>query len=113
MDFIRKYVAPLLLVLFGWYYSGISLCTHTHVIDGRAVTHSHPGFAEGHSHSTAQFAAINLLTSFDADSPLSPSCIGDVSLTVPESDTTYGAQLSEEDIVSVNTLRGPPQKHLS
>lgn len=32
----------LLIAIFGWYYASVSLNQHTHIVNGIAVSHSHP-----------------------------------------------------------------------
>lgn len=63
---MRKYKrnigAVLLLVLFAWYWSSVTLFPHAHNIDGHIYVHSHPfsGTSNnpGHSHTPQQFQLI-------------------------------------------------------
>jgi len=63
---VRKYKrnigAVLLLVLFAWYWSSVTLFPHAHNIDGHIYVHSHPfsGTSNnpGHSHTPQQFQLI-------------------------------------------------------
>jgi hypothetical protein len=61
-DIKKLILAVFLLALFTSYTAGITLFTHIHVVDGRAITHSHPYKGTpnnpGHGHSTAQFQLI-------------------------------------------------------
>ena len=49
-------------VLFISYMAGITLFTHSHVVNGVTIVHSHP-FKKGseHSHATVEFQLIHLL----------------------------------------------------
>ena len=46
-----------LLILFALYWCGITLFTHSHVVNGVVVVHSHPYNTE-HTHTQAQFETI-------------------------------------------------------
>ena len=50
-------------VLFISYMAGITLFTHSHVVNGVTIVHSHP-FKKGseHSHTTVEFQLIHLLS---------------------------------------------------
>lgn len=56
---IMKCFLPVLFIL---YMAGITLFTHSHVINGVTIVHSHP-FKKGteHSHTTVEFQLIHLL----------------------------------------------------
>lgn len=52
----------LLIAIFGWYYAAVSLNQHTHIVNGIAVSHSHPydsnadnphSPVKGHKHSSS------------------------------------------------------------
>jgi hypothetical protein len=65
----KKYLlASFLLVVFCSYMVSITCFTHTHVINGQLVTHSHPykGTPSNpeHSHTTTQLISIALLSYF-------------------------------------------------
>ena len=52
-------------VLFISYMAGITLFTHSHVVNGVTIVHSHP-FKKGseHSHTTVEFQLLHLLLLF-------------------------------------------------
>ncbi len=50
-----------LLILFALYWCGITLFTHSHVVNGVVVVHSHPYNTE-HTHTQAQFETIFYLS---------------------------------------------------
>ena len=52
-------------VLFISYMAGITLFTHSHVVNGVTIVHSHP-FKKGveHSHTTVEFQLIHFLNHF-------------------------------------------------
>ena len=62
----RNIGALLLLLLFAWHWSNITLFPHAHVIDGYVYVHSHPfsGSAHNptHSHSSQQLQLISYLS---------------------------------------------------
>lgn len=62
-----------LLILFALYWCGITLFTHSHVVNGVVIVHSHPYKTE-HTHTQAQFETIFYLsllqTSGDTQSDL-------------------------------------------
>ena len=63
----RKWLfAGFLLLLFCSYRVSITCFVHSHVVDGRIITHSHPyrGVPDnpGHSHSSAQLLLIEFLS---------------------------------------------------
>ena len=65
----RRTFSLFFLVFFIFYYLGTVLFIHTHNIDGKVVTHSHPyqSDAQGnplHTHSTAGFTLIRILSQF-------------------------------------------------
>ena len=52
----------MLIALFVSYYASSAFFIHTHVIDGKTVTHSHPYLPSGHhTHSNAAFYLIQYL----------------------------------------------------
>lgn len=55
-----------LLLLFLAYNGSITLFTHSHTINGKFVTHSHPFSPKGHQHSSSEVQHISLLTDFNA-----------------------------------------------
>ena len=61
---ILKWFLPLLFIA---YLGGITLFTHSHVVNGVIIVHSHP-FKGEHSHTEAQVETIFFLSSFVASS---------------------------------------------
>jgi hypothetical protein len=64
----KRIFAGFLLVLFCGYMVSITCFSHSHIIDGQIVTHSHPykGASDnpGHSHTAAQLVFIEMLSHF-------------------------------------------------
>ncbi|MBU3813205.1 MAG: hypothetical protein H9791_01670 [Candidatus Bacteroides intestinipullorum] len=54
---IIKFALPLIFIL---YWGGITLFTHTHVVNGVIMVHSHP-FKTNHQHSQAEAETILIL----------------------------------------------------
>lgn len=64
---IARYFLP---VLFISYIGCISLFTHSHVVNGVTIVHSHP-YKPGteHGHTTAEFQLIHMLSSIETENP--------------------------------------------
>jgi hypothetical protein len=62
----KRQVAGALLILFMSYFACITLFSHSHVINGIKIVHSHPysGAPEEHTHTAAEVEVINHLTFF-------------------------------------------------
>lgn len=60
----RIILSVFMLVLFLSYQASTTLFTHTHIIDGRVITHSHPYDSQAHSHSDAQIFALGHVSLF-------------------------------------------------
>lgn len=59
-----KYFLPL---LFLTYWGGVTLFTHSHVVNGVIMVHSHP-FKAGHQHTSGQAETILFLDHYEASS---------------------------------------------
>lgn len=66
----KKIMRYFLLILFIGYYGNITLFTHTHIVNGVAIVHSHLYYpfsndnSANHKHSTNGFVFIHLLSHF-------------------------------------------------
>ena len=69
---INHIIRGLFPLLFLFYLGGIVLFTHTHVVNGVIVVHSHPGKA-GHTHSAGQIETIFFLSHFFTSGEVVPS----------------------------------------
>ncbi len=109
MKIIRTYSAYLLLILFGCYYSSISLFSHTHIVGGVSVVHSHLGGDSDHSHSETQYVVIDLLSQFQSEG--AAVCCDAVSpfYLISEICTEYREPAHVCHVQNINLLRGPPQ----
>lgn len=56
----------LLLAIFAWYWSSVTLFSHEHFVNGERVMHSHPFAGSSHNHSTSQMQTISYLAMFIA-----------------------------------------------
>ena len=105
----RTYSAVFLLLLFCCYYSGISMFSHVHIINGASVVHSHLGGNAEHEHSESQYAIIDILSHFQTEAAIDHYVVG--SPFVHSSELLFEHQepsyINEE--YSVYALRGPPQ----
>lgn len=109
MRHLRTYLAGFLLLLFGCYYSGLSLFSHTHVVNGSSVVHSHLGGGSQHDHSESQYAVIDILSNFQSESAAGFYSIGTLVFQLSESYTGYLAPSLQDEAFPVHMLRGPPQ----
>ena len=105
----RKYSAVVLLMLFSCYYSGISLFSHTHIVHGSSVVHSHLGGGTEHDHSDSQYAVIDILSNFQSECATSFHCIGTPFIQLSESHIGYKAPAYKDGEHQAYSLRGPPQ----
>jgi len=109
MTLLRKYVTPLLLILFCWYFASTNLRGHVHIINGTTIAHSHPGAYDGHSHSDSQFATIDILTHFQTEQPDVPLCCEGSPMLVSDACSEYEDNSHYGCILNAHKLRGPPQ----
>lgn len=59
-----RYVLPLLFII---YWGGVTLCAHSHVVNGVIMVHSHP-FKANHQHTQAEAETILFLDHYTASS---------------------------------------------
>lgn len=111
MGYVRKYSALILLVLFGCYYSGISMFSHVHIVNGSSVVHSHLGGTSEHSHSDSQYAVIDILSHFQTEATAFFLGADAPFFLLSESRTKYIQPSHSCDVAFVHSLRGPPQAY--
>lgn len=67
---MKRFLAIILTAVFATQIACITLCIHTHVVDGRIVTHAHPYSNTQHQHSDTSIAAFShVLHSLFASQP--------------------------------------------
>ena len=97
-----------MLVLFLSYQAGFSLFTHTHIIDGVKIVHSHPYAGDNHVHTDAQIFAISHISAFVGEEARSFDAI----CAVFEIVSKIGIETVCVKYLSANvdnlTLRAPP-----
>lgn len=107
---VDRVIGITLLALFLSYYGGSNFFTHSHLIDGKIQTHSHPHKPfQKHSHTTSAFYAIQGLNSFVLISGIFLFTAAAAVSLIPAL-STIGAEAIyigrfHED---VSPLRGPP-----
>ena len=99
----------MLLLIFGCYYCGISMFSHTHITNGSSIVHSHLGGSSEHNHSDEQIAIIDILSNFQSEGAVCFHGLEAPSIQLSESYTGYEAPLHLSQALPVHTLRGPPQ----
>ncbi len=114
-QFNKNIFGFLLLLLFLEYYGSITLFTHTHIVDGVSIVHSHPynpfpaEKPDNHQHSKNGFINIHLLSHFSSTDPFITFSI----LVFNEILRKSIIQMNDENFsslisVSSNGLRAPP-----
>ena len=63
---IQHFVGVFMSLLMVSYLACLSLCLHTHVVDSKVVTHSHPYKTSSHTHSGVEIVLIKSLSDFTA-----------------------------------------------
>ena len=104
----RRQWALILLVIFCSYFAGISLFSHTHIVNGSSIVHSHLGGTAEHNHSDSQYAVIDMLSNFQSETAVDPVCVGTPFFALSEIVIGYEAPSSVNEVLPVHTLRGPP-----
>lgn len=105
----RTYSAAFLLLLFCCYYSGISMFSHVHIMNGASVVHSHLGGNAEHEHSESQYAVIDILSHFQTEAAVDHHLTGSPFTYSSESFSEYQVPSFVNEDYSVYSLRGPPQ----
>ena len=104
----REYSAVILLLIFSCYYSGISMFSHVHVVNGSSVVHSHLGGDSEHDHSDSQYAVIDILSHFQSEYAVDFSTVGTPFFQLSEYRTVYEMPFVPNGVCAVLALRGPP-----
>ena len=98
----------MLMLIFCSYYAGISLFSHTHIINGASVVHSHLGGDSKHEHTESQYTVIDILSHFQSESA---DCFYSIESPVFLSSELYIGYIAAQilsNAVSEIGLRGPP-----
>ena len=108
MKRVRTYSAFVLLVVFCCYYSGISMFSHVHIVNGSTVVHSHLGGTTEHDHSASQYAVIDILSHFESEGAVSFCNVESPFFLLSEFCIGYYEPSHLNEAHAVHTLRGPP-----
>lgn len=98
------------MILFCCYYAGISMFSHTHIVNGSSIVHSHLGGDSGHDHSDSQYAVIDILSQFQSESAVDFCSVDTPFFSSSELVTAYIPSSHPNELQAVPTLRGPPQR---
>ena len=109
MKRLRAYLALGMMLIFCCYYAGISLFSHTHIVHGSCIVHSHLGGGNDHDHSDSQYAVIDILSNFQSEYVVVFHNACTPFLLLSESLTGYDAPSYTDEVHTVHGLRGPPQ----
>ena len=63
---IQHLVGVFMTLLMVSYLACLSLCLHTHVVDSKVITHSHPYKTSSHTHSGVEIVLLKTLSNFTA-----------------------------------------------
>lgn len=115
-DILRRAKAATLLLLFSVYYAGATLCTHTHVVEGVTIVHSHiygqnhidGSTGEDGGHTPTEITLIAALQNFIADTPSLHYTIEQPISYVENHTLPIPPPVFENYSTLVPTLRGPP-----
>ena len=61
---IQHFVGVFMTLLMVSYLACLSLCLHTHVVDSKIITHSHPYKTSSHTHSGVEIILLKSLSDF-------------------------------------------------
>ena len=61
---IQRFVGVFMTLLMVSYLACLSLCLHTHVVDSKVITHSHPYKTSSHTHSGVEIVLLKTLSDF-------------------------------------------------
>ena len=109
MRLLRTYTSSFLLMLFSCYLCGISLFSHTHIVNGSSVVHSHFGGNSEHQHSESQYAVIDILSNFQSETAVNYIFADTPFFQTSDICTEYMAPAKECLVHPAQSLRGPPQ----
>jgi hypothetical protein len=109
MKITRKHIAFFLTLIFCTYYAGISMFSHTHIVNSTSIVHSHLGGGASHDHSDSQYAVIDILSNFQSESAVLFHGFCTPFLLLSESHAEYVEPSYLSEVHSVGSLRGPPQ----
>ena len=105
----KAYLSIGLILIFCMYYAGISMFSHTHIVNGSSIVHSHLGGGHDHNHSDSQYAVIDILTDFQSECAAVFHGIGTPFFQLSESLTEHTTPFHLSKESPVHSLRGPPQ----
>ena len=63
----KQYLGIILTLLIASYFVCLSQCLHTHIVDSKLITHSHPYKTASHTHSGAEVLLIKTLSNFETE----------------------------------------------
>lgn len=113
-EFLKFSISILLIAIFGWYYASVSLYQHTHIINGVAVSHSHP-YANDNPHSPVKGHKHRNSIYFLPDHPAGSILINTVLRIVPQSLSDYVflpiallCHFPIDRVITSHGLRAPP-----
>ena len=109
MRHLRKYSALFLTMLFCCYYLSISIFSHTHIVNGASIVHSHLGGGSEHNHNEGQYVVIALLSDFQSEGAVYCSQIEAPCFLLSELYIAQNVTPDLDDVLAVDSLRGPPQ----
>ena len=61
---IQRFVGVFMTLLMVSYLACLSLCLHTHIVDNKVFTHSHPYKTSSHTHSGVEIVLLKTLSDF-------------------------------------------------
>ena len=81
--------------------------SHTHIVNGTSIVHSHFGGDDGHEHSESQYAVIDMLSQFQSETAADFYLQDILPCTPSEIHIGYSAPAYLSDASDALKLRGP------
>ena len=104
---IQHFVGVFMTLLMVGYLACLSLCLHTHVVDSKVITHSHPYKTSSHTHSGVEIVLIKSLSDFTALTSDENADVTTYFALFCEILTPYSAHV-ESFHLTLSSLRAPP-----
>ncbi len=106
----RHIIAFVGVLLFVAYMAGITLFTHSHVVNGVTIVHSHPFSKDAqHQHTTSEYQLLDILCHTTAtDSGINPDCVFKSETLLQILYTTVLPTVPATETFGILSLRAPP-----
>ena len=104
---IQHFVGVFMTLLMVSYLACLSLCLHTHVVDSKIITHSHPYKTSSHTHSGIEFVLLKTFSDFSTTISDDNADIIPYFALFCEFFASYSLHV-ESFLLTLSSLRAPP-----